>query len=203
MFHYFYHKECRVHGKSPITQVGPYQHQWRLTTRTRFVYFRKRLILEDPHWKRTPRTGQLLLHLGPFIWCLESLFSPNPKPSHRQYVLKVCVQSHDTLPGWGLITGVRVEGVHCMMFSSVSGFFLPTKSVTPVLSHNNQKCLQTLLNVPLGRRGGLTPDEKHQSKWQSFLLLLLPFPVLVVLQFELKTLNLLVRCSTLEPHLQP
>lgn len=46
--------------------------------------------------------------------------------------------------------------VHCRMFGSISGLYSLDTSTTTTSSHNNQKCLQTLPDVPCEMGGKMT-----------------------------------------------
>ena len=63
------------------------------------------------------------------------------------------------IPCWGWGCGYLV---HCGMFSSIPGLPVDARTISPTLSPDNQKCLQTLPKVTWEAK--LPPVENHRSK---------------------------------------
>ena len=79
---------------------------------------------------------------------LQDKRKPETQRTHRHYLGQIILGPYS---------------VHCRMFDNTLGLYLPDVTSTPPPGYDNQKCLQTLQNVPWGTKshpGGTTDLEQ-------------------------------------------
>lgn len=77
----------------------------------------------------------------------------HPSQCHKKYLLKQEFFNLSSVDTWGLIIlcWVWVLSCPCRMFSNIYGLYSLETSNIPIPGCNNQNCLQSLPNIPLGK----------------------------------------------------